>query len=429
MGEESTDPVRIGIVGAGNRGRNHANRYGRIPGAEVVAVADVDEAKARALADAHGAESYSDHESMLESADVDAVNVCVHATLHADLAVDALEAGTDVFCEKPMADSYAAARRMFDAAERTGNRLGVQNQLLYTKETRAARSLVEAGELGDVYHGVAARSRGHIFAGGGDPEDDRLGARRRGTPYVDGYGSPAFVREESAGGGAVLDLGSYTVGQLLYLMGSPTAESSVGESSTAEPSAVEPSAVELSAVEPPTVERVRGVTYQTMPDRVAPDSSYADRIEESGYDVEDVGLAFVTFADDAVLSVRTSWSRYAEDESSAVVGTRGGVRLDPFEYVSTVAGVEMRADADLDEYLFRQQYLDGERGRVAYETGIWADPLYHWIETLRGRTGPLPTAELALESMVVLEGIYRSAELGREVTREEVVETARESQQ
>jgi predicted dehydrogenase len=406
MGEEYTEPVRIGIVGAGNRGRNHANRYGRIPGAQVVAVADVDEAKARALADARGAESYPDHESMLESADVDAVNLCVHAALHEDITVDALEAGADVVVEKPMADSYAAARRMYEAAERTGNRLAVQNQLLYTKETRAARAIVEAGELGDVYHGIAARSRGHIFAGGGEPEDDWLGARRRGTPYVDGYGSPAFVQEESAGGGAVLDLGSYTVGQLLYLMGSASVDQPT----------VEPS------VEPPTVERVRGVTFQTVPDRFERDSGYARRIEESSYDVEDVGLALVTFEDDAVLSVRTSWSRYLDEESNAVVGTRGGVRLDPFEYFSTVAGVEMRADTDLEEYLFRQQYLQGERGQVAYEAGYWADPLYHWVESLRGRIDPLPTAELALESMVVLEGIYRSAELGREVTREEVVE-------
>ncbi|MFC7082199.1 Gfo/Idh/MocA family protein [Halorussus caseinilyticus] len=414
MGAQLTEPVRIGIVGAGNRGRNHAARYDLIPGAEIVAVADVDEAKARALADECGAESYASHREMLDGADLDAANVCVHATLHADIAVDALEGGTHVFCEKPMAGDYADARRMADAADRTGNRLAVQNQLLYTKETRAAKALAEAGELGDVYHGIAARSPGFSFAGEGDPETTRLGARRRGTPYVDGYGSPPFVRQESAGGGVVLDLGSYTVGQLLYLMGSPDV---------------------------PTVERVRGETFRTVPERFdaggatgddGEASEYARRIEESGYDVEDVSAAFVTFEDGSVLSVRTSWSRYLDDESSAVVGTKGGVRLDPFEYFSTVADVEMRASADLEEYLFRQQFLDGERGRVAYESGLWADPLYHWVGSLLGEDDALPTdspptADLALESMVVADGIYRSAELGREVTREEIVESARGS--
>jgi predicted dehydrogenase len=289
---------------------------------------------------------------------------------------------------------------MADAADRTDNRLAVQNQLLYTEETRAARALVEAGELGDVYHGVAARSPGFALDASGNPKAISLGARRRGTPYVDGYGSPAFVQADAAGGGVVLDLGSYTVGQLLYLMNSPT------------------------------VGRVRGETFQTVPERVgavggdADDhGEYARRIEESGYDVEDVALAFVTFADGSVLSVRTSWARYAEGESSALVGTEGGVRLDPFEYYSTVGDVEMRASADLEEYLFRQQYLDGERGQAAHRAGLWPDPLYHWVESLTGHRDPLPTADLALESMVVAEGIYRSAELGREVTREEICET------
>lgn len=426
MDEDVTEPVRIGIVGAGNRGRNHASRYDRIPGAEVVAVADVDESKARALAEAEGAESYPDHEAMLADADLDAANVCVHAALHAAVAVDLLEAGVHVFCEKPMADSYADARRMVEAADRTGNRLAVQNQLLYSVETRAARSLVEAGELGEVYHGVAARSPGFAFDATGDPETVPLGARRRGTPYVDGYGSPAFLSEDLAGGGAALDLGSYTVGQLLYLMASPAGESP-GE--------------RAAALELPSVERVRGETFRTVPERFGvggsgvdgsegengdgpkrDDGEYARRIAESDYDVEDVALAFVTFADGAVLSVRTSWSRYLEEESSALVGTRGGVRLDPFEFYSTAGDVEMRASADLEEYLFRRQHLAGERGRRAYRNGLWADPLYHWVESLTGRADPLPTADLALESTVALAGVYRSAELGREVTREEVVE-------
>lgn len=392
MGAETTDSVRIGIVGAGNRGQNHALRYGRIPGAEIVAVADVDEAKARRLASDYDAESYADHQTMLAEADLDAVNLCVHAPLHEPIGVDALEAGTDVFCEKPMADSYAAARRLYETAEETGQRLAVQNQLLYTVETRAAKNIAEAGELGDVYHGVAAKSRGWAF--GPQNEHVAMGARRRGVPYVDGYGSPAFVNEETAGGGAVYDLGSYTIGQILYLMDSQT------------------------------VERVRGETYGTAPDRAraSADDRYRRRIEESGYDVEDVGVGLVTFEDGSVLSLRASWSRYQEDESSAVVGTEGGVRLDPFEYYSTVGDVEMRADADLDEFLFRQQYLEGERGEMAYKSGLAADPIYHWVESLAGRADPLPTAELALETMLVMDGVYRSAEIGREVGREEVVE-------
>lgn len=390
MTTSSTDSIRIGIVGAGNRGTNHAARYENVPGANIVAVADIDESKAKALATEYDAESYAEYQSMLSQADLDTVNVCVHTGLHEEITVDALEAGAHVFCEKPMADSYASARRMYETAERTGNRLAVQNQLLYTRETRAAKALIDAGELGDCYQGIAARSRGWAFAP--EPEAIELGARRRGTPYVDGYGTPSFVRKESAGGGAVYDLGSYTVGQLLYLLGSPT------------------------------VERVRGETFRTEPERHASggdeSAEYRRRIEESGHDVEDVGVGFVTFENGTVLSVKTSWSRHLEEEGSAVVGTKGGVRLDPFEYFSSIAEIEMDASADLEEFDFRQQSLAGKE----YNPVVEADPLFHWVETLRGREQPIPSGELALETMVVVDGIYRSAELGREVTREEVVE-------
>jgi len=113
-----------------------------------------------------------------------------------------------------------------------------------------------------------------------------------------------------------------------------------------------------------------------------------------------------------------------EGESSALVGTRGGVRLDPFEYYSTVGDVEMRASADLEEYLFRQQYLRGERGEAAYDAGLWADPLYHWVADLLGHREAPPTADIALESMVVLDGVYRSADLGREVSRDEITRSS-----
>ena len=417
--EVETEPVRIGIVGAGNRGRNHAARYRQIPGTEIVAVADVDEPKAESLAEEFDAESYASHDAMLDGADLDAVNVCVHATLHADIAVDALEAGAGVFCEKPMADDYAGAKRIADAADRTGNALAVQNQLLYTKETLAAKSLADAGALGDVYHATAARSPGLAFTGEGWPEETPLGARRRGTPYVDGYGSPAFLDEEAAGGGVVLDLGSYTVGQMLYLLGS--AKRSAGDSAGDTSRSGSSSADARASFEVPEVERVRAETFRTVPDRFGEGTEYQRRIEETDYDVEDVAVAFVAFADGSVLSVRTSWSRYMEGESSALAGTHGGVSLDPFEYYATVGDVEMTASADLEEYLFRQQYLRGERGEAAYDAGLWADPLYHWVADLLGHREAPPTADIALESMAVLDGIYRSADRGREVTREEIV--------
>ena len=374
---DSMENVRVGVVGAGNRGQLHAREYSDVEGATVVAVADIDEAAARRLADERDAAAYADYRDMLADADLDAVNVCVHNNLHRPVAVDAFEADCHVFCEKPIAATYADAEAMIAAAEAAGKRLGVQNSDIFLDETRAARRLIDDDRLGDVYYGRAVRSR------------------RRGRPYVDGYGTPGFVSKESAGGGPVIDVGTYQIGQLLYLLGNAP------------------------------VERVGGATFEHTGDAYAAElvgdnrPTYAKRLEESGYDVEDVGLGFARLADGSVLSVRTAWHMFLPDEPSVVAGTQGGVRLDPLEYYTTAADYEATVSLDVEDYERRQALLESDTG---YEFERDVGQFAHWVRTLRGEVDPIPTGEIALNSMLVMEGIYLSQEAGRELTAEEIAE-------
>ena len=176
------ETVTIGIIGAGNRGEEHIQKYRGVEGATVKAIADIDTAAAGELADEFGIpDVYEDFEAMLDDPEIDVVNVCVHNNLHEPMAVAAFEADKHVFCEKPLAGSYSDAKNIVDAAEAADKLLAVQNVELLTPETQAARTFVESGDLGDVSF---ARS---------------VYSRRRGRPYVDGYGTPAFVSKESAG--------------------------------------------------------------------------------------------------------------------------------------------------------------------------------------------------------------------------------------
>jgi len=112
---------------------------------------------------------------------------------------------------------------------------------------------------------------------------------------------------------------------------------------------------------------------------------------------------------------------YVDDsDGSSIVGTEGGIQFDPFRYHTTIADMEMTGTFDLKGYQKRKHDLVGEE--AAYAENLWTWHQYHWIRSLRGIEDPLPTAELGLESMVLMEGLYLSAELGREVTREEIVE-------
>jgi predicted dehydrogenase len=370
-------PVEIGIVGAGKRGLSHASEYEAIDEADVVAVADIDEASANSLAEEFEVPAvYRDYREMLTDADIDAVSVCVHNNLHRPVAVDAFETGADVFSEKPLAGTYADAKAMAKAAESAGCHLGVQNGTLFSPETRAAKRFIEDGNLGKPYYGRA------IFS------------RRRGRPYVDGYGTPAFVSKDSAGGGPIIDIGTYVIGRMLHLLDNPD------------------------------VDRVNGATFEHTDDAYAEElvgdnrTVYETRLEESGYDVEDVGVGFIQLDGGRVLSVRAAWHMFHPEESDVVVGSQGGLQMDPLEYHTTTSDYETTTSIDVDEYERRQGLIESEGG---YESERDVGQFRHWIDTLTGKADdPIPSGELALESMLIMEGIYLAQQAGRELSTEEI---------
>ena len=358
------ETIPIGVIGVGQIGKRHLSRYHRIPGVRVVAVADLDEAEARRVAAEYGIDHvYADYHELLARDDIAAVDVCLHNQLHKPVSVAAMEAGKDVFCEKPIAGTYADGRAMLETARATGRRLGVQIGHLFSKPTRVAKQLVEAGKLGTPYH---ARSTGH---------------RRRGRPYVDGYGTPGFVQTEVSAGGALLDMGIYHIAEILYLLDNPAPL------------------------------RVSGRTYQ----KTAMDPT---RRAESGYDVEELALGFVRLEGDVLLEISEAWAIHLDGfEGSYVVGTEGGLRLRPLGLFRTEADVDLDGSVDVEQATARWDSLaDG---------AAYAGPMDHWIAGLQGRVPLLPTAEIALNTMLISEALYASSRLGREVAVEEVAEEPR----
>src|SRR5688500_10811578 len=355
-------PIRLGLIGAGQRGQQHLEDYQDIPGAEIVAIADINEALAQRVAAQYKIPSvYTDTHDLLQRDDLEAVDICLHNNLHRPVAVAAMEAGKHVYCEKPMAGSYADARIMYDTAQALGRKLSSQLFTLFKPATRAAKLLIDGGYLGELYH---ARSTGF---------------RRRGRPYVDGYGTPTFVQKRHAAGGALYDMGVYHIARVLYLLGNPS------------------------------VARITGKTYQKTPMEPA-------REKDSGYDVEELGLGFVYFTNDVTLDIIESWAIHMNGyEGSSVIGTLGGVRLQPFGYNHNIGDSEMHSTADVEQITFRRKNV--HQGGDVYDSA--GHPL---VAALQGRVELLPSPELALNTMLISEGIYLSDQLGREVTAAEVRE-------
>jgi len=352
--------IRIGVIGVGIIGKHHIDEYSNIPGAKVVAVADIDEAEAKRVAERYQIPHvYTDFRQLLQRDDIDAVDVCLHNNFHAPVTIAALNAGKDVYCEKPIAGSYADGREMVETAKRLGRKLHIQISNLYRKETKAAKTIIEQGGLGKIYH---ARSKGF---------------RRRGRPFVDGYATPSFVKKEVAGGGALFDMGVYHIAEILYLIGSPK------------------------------VERISGKVYQETP-------MDERRKAQSGYNVEELGVGFVRFEGGLTLDIIEAWAMHLDKmDGSVILGSQGGIRLRPFSYHTTSWDMELDATINLDAMEYR-------RNQLYDNADAYNSSQRHWIAALQGRVPLLPTAEIALKTMLIQEGIYLSDRLGREVTAEEV---------
>ena len=142
------------------------------------------------------------------------------------------------------------------------------------------------------------------------------------------------------------------------------------------------------------------------------------RLGLSGYGVEELGLGFVRFENNITLDIIESWAIHlGAFEGSSIVGSLGGVRLEPFSYHFNLGDLDFDATANLEAFEYRLHNVH-EVGDV-YDTAQ-----HHWIAALQGRVPLIPTAEFALNAMLISEGIYLSQKLGREVTAEEVREAS-----
>ncbi len=156
----ANDEVRIALLGAGGRGGQIASAIGKTPGAKLVMVADPDQGRAEKLAAKYNAKAVSDLRTALDSDDVDAVAITTCNHWHCLAAVWAIEAGKDVYVEKPLSHSQWEGRQVVAAAQKHGRivQLGTQQrsdpiqmqarQFLHDDKALGAIQYVQANRLG-----------------------------------------------------------------------------------------------------------------------------------------------------------------------------------------------------------------------------------------------------------------------------------------
>lgn len=151
----------VAVIGTGNPDRSdrysmgyrHARGYKRLDDCDLVACVDIVESNAREFAEVFGVPDtgvYTDNEEMLSEASPDIVSVCTPPRTHADIVIGCAE-NSDVdavHCEKPMAGTWGACRRMVDTCEQEGVQLTFNHQRRFAAPFRKAKTLLEDGRIG-----------------------------------------------------------------------------------------------------------------------------------------------------------------------------------------------------------------------------------------------------------------------------------------
>ena len=281
--KNKTTKVRAAVVGLGWPGMQHLKGYTIDPRSEVIAVCDLDEKRTQEVAKEHDIpNAYTNHLEMLDNKDIDAVSVCLPNFLHAPIAIDALNTGKHVLCEKPPARSTQEAREMADAAHQNSKTLMYALVQRFGGNSQKLKQLVQEGELGDVYFGKAAY------------------VRRRGIPIGKGGW---FVDKERSGGGALIDIGVHALDCVWWLMGSPRPVA------------------------------VMGAAYSHFSHLVPKDVKY---------DVDDATFAQILFENGATVILETTWSlNLPGDNYIKIAGTKAGATLNPFMLYTEEDGKEL----------------------------------------------------------------------------------------
>jgi predicted dehydrogenase len=166
--------MRTAIIGTGNIAGSHANAYDELEDWQVIAACDVSRDKAESFAEEHDIPAvYADFRELIENEDLDAVSVCTWDEAHRPISVAAFEAGFHVMCEKPLANTYADALAMAQAAADCGLANTVNLSYRNAPAIQRAKDYVQEGRIGTVRHVEASYFQSWLCGAWFNEEGDR----------------------------------------------------------------------------------------------------------------------------------------------------------------------------------------------------------------------------------------------------------------
>ena len=146
------DKVRIACIGMGIMGHNNLRTALKVPGVELVGVADLYDGRLERIREMHGKDIFTtrDYRELLNRKDIDAVIISTSDNWHSKASIDAMKSGKHVYCEKPMVHKISQGKGMIKAQKETGKTLQVGSQRVSSIANAKAKELYQAGEIGQL---------------------------------------------------------------------------------------------------------------------------------------------------------------------------------------------------------------------------------------------------------------------------------------
>jgi predicted dehydrogenase len=369
MSSEGT--LRAGVVGLGWAGQQHIKAYDALDGVELVGIAGMEEALLASLGEAYEVEHRCrDWKELIETADLDVVSIATPTSLHAPIAIGALQAGVHVLSEKPMAENAATAASMVAAAEAADRVLDVSFNHRLRGDVQALKKIIDAGLLGRIYYAKAGW------------------LRREGIPGLGSW----FTRAATAGGGPMMDIGVHMLDMALHLLGEPT------------------------------VKAATAATYAEFGPRGKGAAAYGlgrkTGITPAEFDVEDLSTAFLRLAEGGTLLVESSWAQWIPHDQCyvAIYGSEGGANI---EWGGEPHGSYRRLSIWTEV-----QGVPAELKPSIPPDGGHADWVASFIEKVRSAQWSEHRGAVALTRAEVVDACYASAASGTEVTVQKLSTTS-----
>ena len=362
---DTTRKMRVGFIGTGWIAESHVRAFAKQPDVEIVAGCDLIPGKAKAFFEKFEIEGvktdYANDEEMLadKSLNLDVVTICTYNRQHAPCAIRALNAGLHVLLEKPMCVTTEEAIEIIKAEKKSGKVLSIGFQPRFNKNMQKIKKIVESGELGDVYY---------IQTGGG---------RRRGIPTPFGT---TFIEDQTAGLGALGDIGCYSLDLVLNAIGYP---------------------------KPLTVSGHKAAIFGKDPNCVCyhGHSEYAAKFE-----VDDWASAYIRLEGGITVDFRIGWAMNMDTPGDTIIlGTKGGLRVPstdcwngvldkPLVIYHEVAGTQVQTTIPLEP-----------------NDDLWHLKIRSFLDASKnGGAAPVSSKQIYY-NQAILDGISKSSDLGREI--------------